>query len=411
MSIVLFEDDRLTQLYPVTTGKAAFTINCGSFRLVDLVATLDRPLHYRVRPHLRGVLEGQAPQGAVSASARQPAVMLNARLVPSMAVLERVQSIIAAGKPGIVKTGAGVALALLPPTAPPLPDEAGPAEIVSYLSLLQLPALEAELPLLEYPHDIIKHHLATLGANLEHRLGHGQYEHTADGVFLAPGARLGDYTVTDTSKGPIILEAGASVGPHCYLSGPAHLGPGARVIEHSAIKDAVSLGHTTKVGGEVEASIIEPYTNKQHHGFLGHSYLGSWVNLGAGTCNSDLKNTYGQVNMEYFGQKVASGMQFLGCMVGDYSKTAINTGIFTGKTIGTCSMVYGFVTTNVPSFVNYARSFGQVTEAPVEVMAAAQSRMFARRNVTQRAADVQLLYDMYELTRHERQIAGEPLSL
>jgi glucose-1-phosphate thymidylyltransferase len=135
------------------------------------------------------------------------------------------------------------------------------------------------------------------------------------------------------------------------------------------------------------------------------------VNLGAGTCNSDLKNTYGQVNVEYHGRKVPTGMQFIGTMVGDYAKTAINTGIFTGKTIGACSMVYGFVTTNVPSFVNYARLFGQVTEAPVDVMIATQGRMFARRNVEQRPCDVQLLRDMYELTRHERQMAGEPLSL
>ncbi len=77
-------------------------------------------------------------------------------------------------------------------------------------------------------------------------------------------------------------------------------------------------------------------------------------------------------------------MQFIGCMIGDYAKTAINTSIFTGKTIGACSMVYGFVTGNVPSFVNYARSFGQVTEAPVEVMISTQKRMFARRGREQR---------------------------
>ncbi|MCA9202453.1 MAG: hypothetical protein KDA59_05395, partial [Planctomycetales bacterium] len=85
--------------------------------------------------------------------------------------------------------------------------------------------------------------------------------------------------------------------------------------------------------------------------------------------------------------------------------------IFTGKTIGACSMLYGFVTTNVPSFVNYARLFGQVTELPPEVMIASQQRMFQRRNVQQRDCDVQLIHDMYELTRDERQLAGEPLSL
>ena len=102
--------------------------------------------------------------------------------------------------------------------------------------------------------------------------------------------------------------------------------------------------------------------------------------------------------MEYRGQKIDTGMQLLGCVIGDYAKTAINTGIFTGKTIGVCSMVYGLVTTNVPSFSNYARSFGQVTEAPAEVMITAQARMFARRNVKQRPCDAQLIRDMYALT-------------
>jgi glucose-1-phosphate thymidylyltransferase len=209
----------------------------------------------------------------------------------------------------------------------------------------------------------------------------------------------------------VLLDEQSVVGPYSFLRGPAYLGPRARVIEHSAIKDAVAVGHTTKIGGEIEASIVEPYTNKQHHGFLGHSYLGSWINLGAGTSNSDLKNTYGHVKMEYRGEQISTGMQFVGCIMGDYSKTAINTGIFTGKTIGCCSMLYGFVTTNVPSFVNYARLFGQVTELPPEVMVATQQRMFARRNVEQREADIALIYSMYDLTRHERQLAGEPLAL
>jgi glucose-1-phosphate thymidylyltransferase len=152
----------------------------------------------------------------------------------------------------------------------------------------------------------------------------------------------------------------------------------------------------------VEASIVEPYTNKQHHGFLGHSYLGSWINLGAGTCNSDLKNTYGPVNMEYPMGKSTTGMQFLGCIMGDYSKTAINTGIFTGKVIGVCSMMYGFVTSNVPSFVNYARLFGQVATLPPEVMIATQQRMFARRQVIQRPCDIELIHDMYRTTQFER---------
>jgi glucose-1-phosphate thymidylyltransferase len=411
MSVVLFEDELVARLDPVAIGKPAFAVSCGSYRLVDLAARLGQPLDARVRPHLASIVAADHPgfsRGNVDA--RSQVMWVNARVVPSVAVLGELGRLWNGRRPGIVRSGNSVACALLPPGTA-LQETTSPLPAVESFAGLNLPSLKADLPLVEYAHDIIRHHLATLSANLEHRLAGGGYQQLADGVFAAPQACLGQYVVTDTRRGPIVLEAGATIGPYCYLSGPVHVGPAARVLEYAALKDCVAVGHTAKIGGEVEASIIEPYTNKQHHGFLGHSYLGSWINLGAGTCNSDLKNTYGQVNMEYRGAKVPTGMQFVGAIVGDYAKTAINTGIFTGKTIGVCSMVYGFVTTNVPSFVNYARLFGQVTEAPVEVMISTQRRMFERRGVAQRECDVQLLHDMHELTRHERTQAGEALSL
>jgi UDP-N-acetylglucosamine diphosphorylase / glucose-1-phosphate thymidylyltransferase / UDP-N-acetylgalactosamine diphosphorylase / glucosamine-1-phosphate N-acetyltransferase / galactosamine-1-phosphate N-acetyltransferase len=411
MSIVLFEDERVEQLDPVAVGKPAFAITCGGYRLFDIVNQLAGPVHAFVRPHVRELAAADFPRYAIGAATPTgPALWINARLVPSVGALAQLREMLASGQAGTVRHGGAVSAAVLAAGQQPgNPGERLPA--AADFDALDLPPISGELPLFEYPHDIIRHHLTTMVGNLEHRLAEGTYEQQADGVFLAPGAKLGQYCVADTRRGPIVLESEAEIGPYCYLSGPVHVGAGARVLEHAALKDAVSIGHTAKVGGEVEASIIERYTNKQHHGFLGHSYLGSWINLGAGTCNSDLKNTYGQVNMEYRGVKVATGMQFVGAIVGDYAKTAINTGIFTGKTIGACSMVYGFVTTNVPSFVNYARLFGQVTEAPVEVMVATQRRMFERRRVAQRPIDIQLLHDMYELTKHERHRTGETLSL
>lgn len=412
MSILLFEDEYAAQLYPVTIGKPVFAISCGSFRLIDQVISISEAVRWIVRPHLRKVVaEDFAAHHAKLSTTSDPILLLNAAVVPSVSAKETVVRLLRAGRPGIVRCGDRMAAALLP-KGHALPSERSSAEeLTLFTDSLQLEPLDAELPLLKFPHDIVRYHLEIFRESLDCRLTGGAYEEVSEGVFVASDARLGRHVVTDTSDGPILIDHGATIGSCAYLSGPAYVGPRARVLEHAAIKECCSLGHTTKIGGEIEATIIEPYTNKQHHGFLGHSYLGSWINLGAGTCNSDLKNTYGQVNMIYDGRKVKTEMQFVGCFIGDYAKTAINTGIFTGKTIGACSMVYGFVTTEVPSFVNYARSFGQVTEAPVEVMAATQARMFTRRNVVQRPCDVQLLRDMYELTRHERQWPGEPLSL
>lgn len=415
MAIVLYEDPQVTSLYPVTVGRAAFLISCGSRRLVDQAGRLGPVVRAAARPHLLPTLEADFPELLAAPPSRDEITLLvNARLVPSLTTRNELARLLRDGRPGIVRDGDALAAALIPSGTPELPSNLNLDAWHTFVDQLQLDPLDGRLPLIEYPHDIVRYHLATINDNLEERITRGGYEEIADGVFCAPDARLGDYLTCDTRNGPILLETGASIGPYCYFRGPAYLGAGAMVNEHSAIKDCVAIGRVTKIGGEVEASIVESYSNKQHHGFLGHSYLGSWINLGAGTCNSDLKNTYGSVNMIYRGQKVATNMQFVGAFVGDYAKTAINTGIFTGKTIGVCSMVYGYVTTNVPSFVNYARLFGQVTATPVDVMIATQARMFARRNVAQRACDIQLIHDMHELTRHERELGSvppEPLSL
>jgi UDP-N-acetylglucosamine diphosphorylase/glucosamine-1-phosphate N-acetyltransferase len=413
MNIIVFEDEHVTRLQPITLGRPAYAISCGSFQLIDWLRQLNCPMRGIVRPYLND-LQRIDFADLDHTLAPGPTLMLNARLVPSRDVFHQLQALLKESQAGVVMTDDSVAAVLLGREGDREPGDLLPSSMARFwdrIGLQKFRPLTADLPLFAYPHDVIRFNLQILTQNLEHRIRTGSYREVAPGVFAASNVAISPYVETNTKAGPIVLDENSSVGAFCFLRGPAYLGRSAKLIEHASIKDAVSAGHTTKIGGEVEAAVIEAYTNKQHHGFLGHSYLGSWINLGAGTCNSDLKNTYGKVNLDYRGEKVNTGMQFVGCMIGDYSKTAINTGIFTGKIIGACSMLYGFVTTNVPSFVNYARLFGQVTELPPEVMIATQQRMFQRRNVAQRPCDIQLIQDMYEQTRSERQIAGEPLSL
>ncbi len=415
MSILIFEDSVVSQLAPITTARAACCITVGSYHLLDLLKLSEQPLVASARPFLRPLLamdfaDLQLVGDERLPPDRGPQLVLNARLVPSIKSLEIVRQILDSDQSGIVWDGDQVAAIALPNwTWESLGANPGGSIEPLLLAAHEMPSLDYPLKLMSFPHEVIAANLEVIQDSLRHRIDSGRYKQHADGVFMAPGARLGEFVITESAEGPILIDEDASVGPYTLLQGPIYIGPKSRILEHAAIKDAVSLSHTTKIGGEVEASVVEPYTNKQHHGFLGHSYLGSWINLGAGTCNSDLKNTYGTVNMEYPNGKAATGMQFLGCVMGDYSKTAINTGIFTGKVIGVCSMMYGFVTSNVPSFVNYARLFGQMTTLPPEVMIATQQRMFSRRKVEQRPCDMQLLHDMFRLTQRERDLFGDAL--
>ncbi|WP_417732022.1 putative sugar nucleotidyl transferase [Rosistilla oblonga] len=407
MRILLFEDGSTDQLAPITISRPAYAITCASYRLIDWVRRMNASIAGEVRAYLQPIQQADFADLESPADWQQgsePVLAINARCVPSIENFQAFQRIAARQNSGIVKSGHDVAAILLMPQDL-IRSKSMPGTSVSQqmMAVDGIAPIDESVAMFDWPHEVVRWHMQLMNASLEDRIAQGNYEQREDGVFLAPGAKIGEYAVIDTSEGPILLDENVTVGPFCYLSGPVYAGPGTRVIEHAALKDGVSLGHTVKIGGEVEASVIEPYTNKQHHGFLGHSYLGSWINLGAGTCNSDLKNTYGRINIEYDDRKMATEMQFLGCIVGDYSKSAINTGIFTGKVIGVCSMLYGFVTQNVPSFMNYAQIFGQVAEIPADVMVATQARMFARRKVQQRQCDIDLIRAMYDQTSSQRE--------
>ncbi len=419
MSIVVFEDGQCDALSPITCGRLAATITCGSLRLIDLLGRLSHRCFGVSRPYLRAIQQLdfpllEDPEVADVSMVDKPMLLLNARTVPSISNFFTLRELLASKplEPLVVWDREQIAAVVAPDVSLVELKEGGLDVIERVLKQASLWQRSVHvLDTFQLPHEVIAQNMKIIGANLEERLRWSEWTEREAGVFLAPKVEIGAHVLFESHDGPIVIDEGAKIGPYTLLRGPLYIGKRCKILEHAAIKDKVSLGHTTKIGGEVEASVVEPYTNKQHHGFLGHSYLGSWINLGAGTCNSDLKNTYGTVNMDYSFGKVATGMQFLGCIMGDYSKTAINTGIFTGKVIGVCSMMYGFVTSNVPSFVNYARLFGQMATLPPDVMIATQWRMFSRRQVEQRECDQKLIQDMYRLTQSDRDRFGDALSL
>jgi UDP-N-acetylglucosamine diphosphorylase/glucosamine-1-phosphate N-acetyltransferase len=152
------------------------------------------------------------------------------------------------------------------------------------------------------------------------------------------------------------------------------------VKPHTSIRAGTSLGSMCKIGGEISGSIIAGNSNKQHHGFLGDSYVGGWVNLGAGATNSNLKNTYGPVNVALGSREVPTGLQFFGCLIGDFARVGIGEMIPTGAVIGFAAMVAtgGLCEKFVPSFAWHTAQ-GREKSDPVRVMETAQA-MMKRRN-------------------------------
>lgn len=162
-----------------------------------------------------------------------------------------------------------------------------------------------------------------------------------------------------------------------------------------------------RVGGELEESVLHGYSNKRHYGFIGHSYVGEWVNLGAGTTNSDLKNTYGPIRMMVSGRRVETGEIFVGCFIADHVKTSIGTLIYGGRKVGVASHLHGVVGRDVPSFTHYAESLGAgAVELRIDSVVETAKRMMARRGLTLAPEEERLLRTLYELSREERERAG-----
>jgi hypothetical protein len=157
--------------------------------------------------------------------------------------------------------------------------------------------------------------------------------------LVSLGARVEPGVVFDLRQGAVVLDQGSEVRSGTRLEGPVYVGPGTRVLG-GFIRGSV-FGPECRVHGEISTTVFLGYANKSHDGFLGHSVVGQWVNLGAGTITSNLKNTYGPVRLEVDGERIETGRLNVGSLIGDHAKTAIGTLLATGTVISAGANVFG----------------------------------------------------------------------
>ena len=162
-----------------------------------------------------------------------------------------------------------------------------------------------------------------------------------DSVVISKGSKISAGSILDASNGPIIIDENATLDISVLIKGPVYIGKNSIINPGAKIRGPVSIGPFCKVGGEVEDSIIQAFSNKQHDGFLGHSYIGEWVNLGANTNTSDLKNNYSNIRMKLNNDKeIETNKMFIGSIIGDFSSTAISTKLNSGTYVGTGANIF-----------------------------------------------------------------------
>jgi len=224
-----------------------------------------------------------------------------------------------------------------------------------------------------------------------------------DKVYLGKNVELEGNVFFDTSKGPIVIGDNVKIEYGSILRGPIWIRNGAEILT-AKIKSESIIGVRCKIGSEIECSIVDDYTNIAHHGFIGHSYIGKWVNIGAQTTFSDLKNTYGTVKMSVNNMLIDSKLLKLGPFISDYVKLSIGTLVYSGKWIGTASHIYDIVNRDVPSFVIWTKN--EIYELNVEKVIDIHKKMFKRRNKELKEYHKQVIYQVYKLTEEERRKAG-----
>ena len=215
-----------------------------------------------------------------------------------------------------------------------------------------------------------------------------------ENIIINSKVDIGAGVVLDSTSGPIIIDQGAKIDIGALIQGPIYIGKHTVINPGAKLRGNISIGPVCKIGGELEDVVIQGYTNKQHDGYLGHSFLGEWINLGANTNNSDLKNNYSTIRMNISKDfEINTLKQFLGVFIGDYTKTGISTMIISGTFIGLGANVFcsGFQPKYIESF-----GWGREDKTDFEKFIITCKKIKERRKLQMSEVEIKLLKKIYE---------------
>jgi UDP-N-acetylglucosamine diphosphorylase/glucosamine-1-phosphate N-acetyltransferase len=399
--IVLFEDEGFVDLLPMVFWRSVFELRYGRRILLDRMAQeLGAPV---AGVWTRAWLAPVAAQRC-GAPSNQPAsdttVLVNGRwLFDGPVDFPRSPSVGVVGSDvAYIVCDARLAGCLKPAT---LLD----AERLA-TELTDVERVNAPGRFLRYPWDIIADLKALLegdwreaDACCESALPTGLVLAQPDRVHIGEHTVIHPTAVIDAAEGPVFISHDVRVGPFSVIEGPAYIGPGTRIFPHTSMRGGNAIGPVCRIGGELNGCVIHGYSNKQHFGFLGHSYVGSWVNIGAGATNSNLKNTYGKIRVPVNGMRVDTGLTFFGAIIADHVKIGINASIPTGAVIGLGASISGtsVLPTYIPSF-GWGTDEGVRTGDPLRLLDVATAAM-ARRDVDMTDEEVELFLDLGKRVR------------
>lgn len=413
--LAVFEDESSEDFYPVTLTRPVFELKCGASTVYEKISRLfpGEDTCFFARDYLAPALRSRtgAPVNEMDALTGEYLVLANGRWLPS-------------GKddnhgfraPAAYFSGEGDLLCgCFDKNFLRGKNFGRLKELLAHVKK-SLPAVN--LPgetLLKRPWDIIENNSGAIRSDFLARGESGIHCRfpsqsslvgDEDGVFIHGDAVIHPCVVIDSTGGPVTVDKAAVIYPNTWIQGPAYIGAQTQVFG-AKIREGVSAGPVCRLGGEIEETVIHGFTNKYHDGFLGHSYLGEFINLGAGTITSDLRIDYGETDFYTRGKFRPTGRTKVGAFIGDHAKTGVTSVINTASSIGVLSIVLG-VESVIPRFIpscswyikrKITRGFGFE-----KLLEGARAQM-QRRDRQMGPEETAMLEKVYEITAPEREAA------
>lgn len=382
MHLCFFEDQKVVRFYPMALTRPLDQMRMGIFTLAEKWEYI-LDIHHStrtLRPWLRGVFASEKPLSG------EDYIWVNSRFVPHYKIAEEVKSL---------KSGEGLSCCDIPIVvrldgSRTLQEfdiqqkwmegfeshlsnggTTYPNQPISFSDIIYKETSSGLL--LDHPWDIFHHNASQIEADIRlirptRTLNHWPLKNffyvNADDVYIESGAKLDPGIVLDAGEGPIYIGKGAHIMSGALIKGPVAICDYSTVRMGAKIYGGTTAGPHCKLGGEVSTAIFQSYSNKAHDGYIGNSLIGEWVNIGADTNNSNLKNNYSTVKVYDWesGELKDSGLQFCGLFMADHSKTAINSMLNSGTVCGVSSSI---LTNTFPA--KYIPSYAWVTDTGTEI--------------------------------------------
>jgi len=410
MKLVIYEDSKSSQFFPIALTRAVFELKCGITSLADKIKGnfSAGTVSYFVRDYLVPTFKKRNPSDSVNdlkGILSDEILIVNGRCL----LLGEKKTLIDS-ESWAEKDGELICAKVSKKTLSEFKEDTF-EKLLDFIKA-KVKKVDLDVKTVTYPWHLIDNNPAAItddfkkmkksgieGTMAKESVIYGPKEN----VYVGKGAEIHPFVCLDTRNGPVIIDEGAEIHPYTRIEGPTYLGKKVMALG-AKIREGCSIGPMCRVGGEVEESIFHACSNKYHDGFIGHTYLGEWINLGAMTTNSDLKNDYTSVKVVINGKLTDTGSIKVGSFIGDHTKTSIGTIMNTGTNLGAICLILAngkVLPKYLPSGSWYiddkvTKGFGLKKLLETAKMA------MSRRKVEFTAEDSALLEKVYEITKEDR---------